>query len=97
MGEAIKALIQAGRTAEDVHQALRNQRVDLVFTAHPTQAMRESVRSKYVRMHRDIKRLHATHMSNADKSELVTGMYASIQAAWCVPRTPSATRIFHMC
>jgi phosphoenolpyruvate carboxylase len=83
MDEAMTALLESGKTGGEIYDALCSQSVDLVFTAHPTQAMRGSVRTKYDRMHRDLKKLHVTNMTPSDQSELATDMYASIQAAWC--------------
>ena len=83
MEAALTALISQQRSPADVYKALSEQRVDLVFTAHPTQAMRESVRSKYMAMHREIEKLHATALSASERAELLENMYSSIQAAWC--------------
>lgn len=86
--EAIRHLIKSGKTAEDIHSALSQQRVDLVFTAHPTQAMRDSVRTKYDALYRSLKQRHGMELSAVEKAELKKSMYASIQAAWCAPRPP---------
>ena len=81
--EAIRHLLQSGKTAEDIHKALSRQTVDLVFTAHPTQAMRDSVRTKYDALYRSLKARHGMQLSDIDRIELKKSMYASIQAAWC--------------
>lgn len=48
--ETIKRLIdEFHKTPEEIFHALKNQTVDLVFTAHPTQAVRRSLLKKYAR------------------------------------------------
>lgn len=43
MQETFGKLLKSGKTKEDIHAALKAQCVDLVFTAHPTQAVRRYV------------------------------------------------------
>jgi len=46
IGEAIRSLKTGGMTASNVESLLRRIHVELVFTAHPTEAKRRSLRSK---------------------------------------------------
>ena len=39
----LEELVDKGVKAEDIYKALTEQKVDLVFTAHPTQALRRSM------------------------------------------------------
>lgn len=48
--ETLKRLVQDyNKSPEEVFDALKNQTVDLVFTAHPTQSVRRSVLQKHAR------------------------------------------------
>lgn len=49
--ETIKRLmVQMKKSPEEVFDALKNQTVDLVFTAHPTQSVRRSLLQKHGRL-----------------------------------------------
>lgn len=76
--EAFKKLLDAGKTPEDLYKALTEQRVDLVFTAHPTQAMRGSVRKKYDKLFHDMTRM-LDRPSSVSLAEVKADMYADIQ------------------
>jgi phosphoenolpyruvate carboxylase len=48
--ETLKRLVsQLGKSRDEVFDALKNQTVDLVFTAHPTQSVRRSLLQKHGR------------------------------------------------
>lgn len=48
--ETLKRLVvQCKKSPEEVFDALKNQTVDLVFTAHPTQSIRRSLLQKHAR------------------------------------------------
>lgn len=47
--ETLKRLLQLNKTPEEVFDALKNQTVDLVLTAHPTQSVRRSLLQKFGR------------------------------------------------
>ena len=82
---AFKLLSEAGCSDEKIYEALCNQSVDLVFTAHPTQAMRESVRTKYDTMHTALKHMQTLDESCAlERGELQESIKAAISAAWYV-------------
>lgn len=76
--EAFTMLKQSGKTPEELYKALTEQRVDLVFTAHPTQAMRGSVRKKYDKLFHDMTRM-LDRPSNVSLAEVQADMYADIQ------------------
>lgn len=49
--ETIKRLVvQLNKSPEEVFDALKNQTVDLVLTAHPTQSVRRSLLQKHARL-----------------------------------------------
>jgi hypothetical protein len=48
--ETLKRLVsEVGKSPEEVFEALKNQTVDLVFTAHPTQSARRLLQQKNAR------------------------------------------------
>lgn len=47
--ETFKKLVQMNKSPEQIFDALKNQTVDLVFTAHPTQSVRRSLLQKHGR------------------------------------------------
>jgi phosphoenolpyruvate carboxylase len=50
MEETFRRLVkQLGKTPAEIFEALKNQTVDLVFTAHPTQSIRRSLLQKHSR------------------------------------------------
>ncbi|KAG1677399.1 hypothetical protein FOA52_010779 [Chlamydomonas sp. UWO 241] len=73
---------EKGFSAEQVYQQLCKQQVDLVLTAHPTQALRGSLLKKYAAVRRDLAKLHTKRMSEYEKLELLEAIKASVQAAW---------------
>jgi phosphoenolpyruvate carboxylase len=69
-------------TPEDVFKALCEQNVELVFTAHPTQAMRTSLLKKYSKIRSEMERLHNTALSQYERVESLEEVRSQIQAAW---------------
>lgn len=67
---------------EEVHEALCNQNVELVFTAHPTQATRQSLLKKYSKIRSEMGRLHNTRMSPYERIECLEEIRSQIEAAW---------------
>ena len=80
MEKAMLELKESGKTPEELYNALCEQRVDLVFTAHPTQAMRGSVRKKYVNLFRDLRRM-LSDVPDAENREIMEDMYANVQVS----------------
>lgn len=67
---------------EDIYQALCKQEVELVFTAHPTQALRGSLLKKYAKIRNEIDRLHNSRMSPYEQIEAHEAVRSHIMAAW---------------
>ena len=49
MKETLVKLIEMGKSKEEIFEALKSQKVDLVLTAHPTQSIRRSLLQKHAR------------------------------------------------
>ena len=63
-------------------QTLCSQSVELVFTAHPTQALRRELLQKYTNMKDELTKLHNTKMSQFEKYECLESLKGLVQAAW---------------
>lgn len=81
--KSMKRLVEAcGITPEDIHAALCRQNVDLVFTAHPTQATRQSLLKKHSIIRTDMERLHNIRMSPYERLETLDEIRSQVQGAW---------------
>ncbi|AQK42524.1 Phosphoenolpyruvate carboxylase 3 [Zea mays] len=69
--ETLKRLVsEVGKSPEEVFEALKNQTVDLVFTAHPTQSARRLLQQKNARIRNCLTQLNAKDITDDDKQEL---------------------------
>ncbi|KAL6776785.1 PEPCL1 [Auxenochlorella protothecoides x Auxenochlorella symbiontica] len=73
---------ELGQNPEDIFKALCRQRVDIVFTAHPTQAIRQSLLKKYQKIRSEMDALHNTRMTPYERLECLDEIKSQIQAAW---------------
>lgn len=81
--KSLQRLITVNKISpEEVHAALCRQNVELVFTAHPTQAMRQSMLKKYSKIRSEMDKLHHTRMSQYERLEALEEIRSQIQAAW---------------
>ncbi|KAK6785405.1 hypothetical protein RDI58_018860 [Solanum bulbocastanum] len=90
--ETLKRLVvDLKKSPREVFDALKNQTVDLVFTAHPTQATRRSLLQKHARIRNCLAQLYAKDITPDDKEELDEALQREIQAAFRtdeIRRTP---------
>ncbi|KAL3754736.1 hypothetical protein ACJRO7_001923 [Eucalyptus globulus] len=90
--ETFKRLVgQLKKSPEEVFSALKNQTVDLVLTAHPTQSVRRSLLQKHARIRNCLTQLNAKDITPDDKQELDEALQREIQAAFRtdeIRRTP---------
>lgn len=77
-----KLVVQLKKTPEEVFDALKNQTVDLVLTAHPTQSVRRSLLQKHGRIRNCLAQLYAKDITPDDKQELDEALQREIQAAF---------------
>ncbi|GAB2236045.1 hypothetical protein Drorol1_Dr00027775 [Drosera rotundifolia] len=81
--ETLKRLVgKLNKSPEEVFDALKNQTVDLVFTAHPTQSVRRSLLQKHGRIRNNLAQLYAKDITPDDKHELDEALQREIQAAF---------------
>ncbi|KAG6494026.1 hypothetical protein ZIOFF_049044 [Zingiber officinale] len=90
--ETLKRLVvQLNKSKEEVFDALKNQTIDLVLTAHPTQSVRRSLLQKHARIRNCLTQLNAQDITPDDKQELDEALQREIQAAFRtdeIRRTP---------
>nr|XP_043624491.1 phosphoenolpyruvate carboxylase 2-like [Erigeron canadensis] len=70
------------KSPQEVFDALKSQTVDLVFTAHPTQAVRRSLLQKHGRIRDYLAQLYVKDISPDEKQELDEALSREIQAAF---------------
>ncbi|KAE8694364.1 Phosphoenolpyruvate carboxylase 2 [Hibiscus syriacus] len=81
--ETFKRLVgQLNMSPQQVFDALKNQTVDLVLTAHPTQSVRRSLLQKHGRIRNCLTQLYAKDITPDDKQELDEALQREIQAAF---------------
>ncbi|XP_042027950.1 phosphoenolpyruvate carboxylase isoform X2 [Salvia splendens] len=90
--ETLKRLVvDLKKSPQEVFDALKNQTVDLVFTAHPTQSVRRSLLQKHGRIRNCLAQLYTKDITPDDKQELDEALQREIQAAFRtdeIRRTP---------
>ena len=88
---AIKGLIRSGKTIEEIYAALSRQHVDLVLTAHPTQALRRSMLKAFGKVREKLLQLQRFRLSRFERAEILDEIRSNIAAAWRtdeIRRTP---------
>ncbi|KAJ9550144.1 hypothetical protein OSB04_014189 [Centaurea solstitialis] len=81
--ETLKRLVgQLKKSPQEVFDSLKNQTVDIVLTAHPTQSIRRSLLQKHGRIRNCLAQLYAKDITPVDKQELDEALQREIQAAF---------------
>lgn len=81
------------KSPKQIFEALKNQTVDLVLTAHPTQSVRRSLLQKHGRIRSCLSQLHQPGITPDEKRELDEALQREIHAAFRtdeIRRTPPA-------
>ncbi|KAH7279605.1 hypothetical protein KP509_37G026100 [Ceratopteris richardii] len=81
------------KSPTDIFEALKSQTVDLVLTAHPTQAIRRSLLQKHCRIRDHLSQLYKKDITSDEKQELDEALHREIHAAFRtdeIRRTPPA-------
>jgi phosphoenolpyruvate carboxylase len=87
---AIEEFKQRGVPAADVQAMLDQLDIELVLTAHPTQAKRRSLMSKLVRISGLLKDLTGNGTLSSQKEDIVGELYAEISTYWLTERERTA-------
>ncbi len=81
-GELAAALRRRGLSSEAVQRLLDGLRVDLVSTAHPTEAVRRTVLEKHEAVHRQLERLDREVLTPQERHWVERELHAEITALW---------------
>jgi phosphoenolpyruvate carboxylase len=86
LGESLAAglagLAAEGLSAADVQRALDRLAIELVFTAHPSEAKRRSIRGKLRRMRRSLEVLDREDLLPRERAGLESGLRSELLILW---------------
>ncbi|MEW6737701.1 MAG: phosphoenolpyruvate carboxylase [Acidobacteriota bacterium] len=80
--ETFSSLIAQGLTPEALYQAVCRLRIELVFTAHPTEVMRRTLIQKHERIAEALDRRDRTDLTIAEREEVMAMLRREITAIW---------------
>ncbi|HEY4908593.1 MAG TPA: phosphoenolpyruvate carboxylase, partial [Methylomirabilota bacterium] len=86
IGEAVELLKARGFTSEQMAALLGRLRVELVLTAHPTEAKRRTVLSKLQRVSEVLRRLHDPDLLPRERAAEIATLRAEITSLWLTNR-----------
>ncbi len=86
IGEAVGLLRARGFTSPQMAALLARLRVELVLTAHPTEAKRRTVLSKLQRVSEVLRRLHDPDLLPRERAAEMAALKAEITALWLTDR-----------
>ena len=86
IGEAIAALQEQGVTKEQMSALLKNLSIELVLTAHPTEARRRTILSKIERIHNLVEQINTEPHSQQKREAIIGSLYAEISNLWLTER-----------
>ena len=87
---AISELRQMGVDEYEMGKLLEKLKIELVFTAHPTQAKRRTVLSKLRRISHALTEIHERDMLPSERRKIMTSVQAEITSLWLTNRTRTA-------
>jgi phosphoenolpyruvate carboxylase len=86
IGEAVAALKSQGVTPEQFSALLKNLSIELVLTAHPTEARRRTILSKIERIHTLVERINNDPHALQGRETILASLYAEIANMWLTER-----------
>jgi len=90
IGDAVARLARDGVTAEQMAALLGRLHVELVLTAHPTEAKRRTILSKLQRIGAALRRLHDPDLLPRERDHEVAVLRSEITALWLTERSRTA-------
>ncbi len=87
--DAIKRLSHRGVDDYEMGKLLERLKIELVLTAHPTQAKRRTILSKLHRISNALTELHVRDLVPSEREKLMAQMRAEITSLWLTDRTRS--------
>ena len=86
IGEAIATLKSQGITDEQMAALLKNLSIELVLTAHPTEARRRTILSKIQRIANALEKLSQINPLPREEQEIINSISAEITSLWLSER-----------
>jgi phosphoenolpyruvate carboxylase len=86
IGDAVAALQAEGVTPEQMSALLDNLSIELVLTAHPTEARRRTVLSKLQRIADLLQQVSMDPPSPRERDEIVSALHTEISTLWLTER-----------
>jgi phosphoenolpyruvate carboxylase len=80
--EVLPRLVEGGLAPDALYDAVCRLRVELVFTAHPTEIMRRTLQHKYNRIAAALAGLDRPDLTKAEREALLETMRREITGAW---------------
>jgi phosphoenolpyruvate carboxylase len=88
--EAIQLLHASGMTREQMAALLADLQIELVLTAHPTEARRRTVLSKIARIGQALRKLNTERLLPREQEALYRDLRGEIASLWLTDRTRTA-------
>jgi len=82
LAAGIAELKKAGLSAEQVQTAINNLSIELVFTAHPSEAKRRSIRAKLRRMRQALLELDRTELLPRERKRWEADLRSELSVLW---------------
>ncbi|MCX8063283.1 MAG: phosphoenolpyruvate carboxylase, partial [Anaerolineales bacterium] len=86
IGEAIALLKERGVTSQEMADLLQNLSIEIVLTAHPTEARRRTILSKLQRIAAALEELTQFACTPRQEEELIETIHAEVTALWLTER-----------
>lgn len=86
IGEAIASLKRSGVSSEEMNALMQTLSIELVLTAHPTEARRRTILSKTQRIATQLSLLGQTGLYPYEKQRAVHSLYAVVSSLWLTDR-----------
>ncbi len=87
IGNAVARLKDMGVSSWDMQQLMDRLRIELVFTAHPTEAKRRSVLSKLRRISGHLRTLERQDLLPRERTDQIDSIRAEVTSLWLTERT----------
>ena len=91
IGDAVAALKARGVTPAQMSALLENLSIEMVLTAHPTEARRRTVLSKLQRISGLLQRVSMDKPSRRERDEILTALHTEISTLWLTERARTVT------
>lgn len=87
IGEAVAILKKRNVSAEEVSKLLENLFIELVLTAHPTEARRRTILSNTQRIEKLLKEINQEGISSREKEAIRYSLHSAISTLWLTDRS----------